>query len=112
MDQQASLAADHPNPAPQLAAQWARVRGNLQAEVGDVEYRTWLKQMTLAGIDGEEIVVHLPTRFLRDWVRSHYGDRLNALWQQENRAIRRVALRVGSTTALGGLAASTRCSSR
>jgi chromosomal replication initiator protein len=91
---------------PQLAAQWARIRGRLQSEVGDIEYRTWLKQMTLAGIDGDEIVIHLPTRFLRDWVRSHYGDRLNALWQQENRQIRRVALRVGGATALGGLAES------
>jgi chromosomal replication initiator protein len=91
---------------PQLAAQWARIRGRLQHEVGDVEYRTWLKQMTLAGIDGDEIVIHLPTRFLRDWVRGHYGDRLNALWQQENRQIRRVSLRVGGTTALNGLAES------
>ncbi len=90
----------------QLAAQWARIRGRLQHEVGDVEYRTWLKQMTLAGIDGDEVVVHLPTRFLRDWVRSHYGDRLNALWQQENRQIRRVSLRVGGGTALNGLAES------
>ena len=70
---------------PQLAAQWARVRGRLQNEVGDVEYRTWLRQMTLGGLDGDEITVHLPSRFLRDWVRSHYGDRLNALWQAENR---------------------------
>jgi chromosomal replication initiator protein len=91
---------------PQLAAQWARIRGRLQGEVGDVEYRTWLRQMTLAGIDGDEVVIHLPTRFLRDWVRSHYGDRLNALWQHENREIRRVALRVGGATALGGLAES------
>jgi chromosomal replication initiator protein len=91
---------------PQLAAQWARIRGRLQSEVGDVEYRTWLKQMTLAGIDGDEVVVHLPTRFLRDWVRGHYGDRLNALWQQENRQVRRVALRVGGATTLNGLAES------
>jgi chromosomal replication initiator protein len=91
---------------PQLAAQWARIRGRLQSEVGDIEYRTWLKQMTLAGVDGDEVIVHLPTRFLRDWVRSHYGDRLNALWQQENRQMRRVALRVGGATALGGLAES------
>jgi chromosomal replication initiator protein len=91
---------------PQLAAQWARIRGRLQNEVGDVEYRTWLKQMTLAGIDGDEVVIHLPTRFLRDWVRSHYGDRLNALWQHENRQIRRVALRVGGATAFSGLAES------
>ena len=46
-----------------MAAQWARIRGKLQSEVGDVEYRTWLRQMTLAGIDGDEVTVHLPTRF-------------------------------------------------
>ena len=83
----------------QLAAQWARVRGRLQTEVGDVEYRTWLRQMSLVGIDGDEVTVRLPTRFLRDWVRSHYGDRLSALWQAENRRIRRVDIRVGGGTA-------------
>ncbi|HEY6433950.1 MAG TPA: chromosomal replication initiator protein DnaA [Acetobacteraceae bacterium] len=78
-----------------LNAQWARVRSRLQREVGDVEYRTWLRQMSLAGIDGDEVTVHLPTRFLRDWVRDRYGARLNAMWQQENPAIRRVDIRVG-----------------
>ncbi|HET9018846.1 MAG TPA: chromosomal replication initiator protein DnaA [Acetobacteraceae bacterium] len=78
-----------------MAAQWARVRGRLQNEVGDVEYRTWLRQMSLGGIDGDEVTVRLPTRFLRDWVRSHYGDRLSALWQAENRQVRRVDIRVG-----------------
>jgi chromosomal replication initiator protein len=83
----------------QLAAQWARVRGRLQSEVGDVEYRTWLRQMSLGGVDGDEVTVRLPTRFLRDWVRSHYGDRLSALWQAENRRIRRVDIRVGEAAA-------------
>ena len=81
---------------PQLAVQWARIRGRLQNEVGDVEYRTWLRQMTLAGLEGDEITVRLPTRFLRDWVRTHYGDRLTALWMAENRAVRRVEIRVGN----------------
>lgn len=80
----------------QLAAQWARIRGRLQNEVGDVEYRTWLRQMTLAGLDGDEITVTLPTRFLRDWVRTHYRDRLNTMWQAENPEIRRVEIRVGN----------------
>jgi chromosomal replication initiator protein len=78
-----------------LTAQWARIRGRLQNEVGEVEYRTWLRQMALTGIDGDEVTVTLPTRFLRDWVRSHYGDRLNTLWQGENRHVRRVDIRVG-----------------
>ena len=79
----------------QLATQWARIRGRLQSEVGEVEYRNWLRQMTLAGADGDEITLHLPTRFLSDWVRSHYGERLNTLWHAENPTIRRVDIRVG-----------------
>ncbi len=81
---------------PQLATQWARIRGRLQSEVGDVEYRTWLRQMTLVGLDGDEVTVHLPSRFLRDWVRSHYGEQITKLWQQENPAVRRVEIRVGN----------------
>ena len=88
----------------QLAVQWARVRGRLQSEVGDVEYRTWLRQISLAGLDGDEITVCLPTRFLRDWVRSHYGDRLTALWLAENRQVQRVEIRVGSGVQIGPLA--------
>jgi chromosomal replication initiator protein len=85
---------------PQLAVQWTRIKGRLQAEVGEVEYRTWLRQMSLAGLDGDEITVTLPTRFLRDWVSTRYGDRLRAIWQSENPAIRRVDIRVGNATTL------------
>jgi chromosomal replication initiator protein len=79
----------------ELSAEWTRVRTRLQGEVGEVEYRTWLRQMSLGGADGDEITVLLPTRFLRDWVRSHYGDRISALWQAENSRVRRVDIRVG-----------------
>ena len=84
----------------QIAAQWARIRGRLHSEVGDVEYRTWLRQMTLVGTEADEITVHLPTRFLRDWVSARYGARLNALWQTENPKIRRVDLRVGGSVVI------------
>jgi chromosomal replication initiator protein len=91
----------------QLAVQWASVRGRLQNEVGDAEYRAWLRQMTLVGLEGDEITISLPSRFLRDWVRSHYGDRLTALWKVVNRKVRRVEIKVGGpTTAITGLAES------
>src|ERR1700712_663788 len=84
---------------PQIAAQWSRIRVRLQAEVGEVEYRTWLRQMTLLGLDGDEITVNLPTRFLRDWVSTRYGDRLRALWQAENPQVRRVDIGVCAVVA-------------
>ena len=83
----------------ELDAAWERVRTRLQAEVGDVEYRTWLRQLTLAGVDGDEVTLQLPTRFLRDWVRGHYADKLTALWQQEDRRVRRVDVRVAAARA-------------
>lgn len=76
-----------------LNEQWARVRARLLAEVGEVEYRTWLKQVALAGIDGDEVTVILPTRFLRDWVNKEYGELITAFWQAENPGIRRVDIR-------------------
>ena len=82
--------------SPGVAEAWARIRGRLREEVGEVEYRTWMRQMTLFTIDGEEAVVHVPSRFLRDWVRGQYGDRLRALWQAENLGVRRVEIRVAS----------------
>ncbi len=82
---------------PQLAAHWAHVRERLQGDVGETEFRMWLRPMTLGGLDGDEVTLLLPTRFLRDWVRGHYADKLNELWQAGDKRVRRVDIRVGGT---------------
>jgi chromosomal replication initiator protein len=96
------LATDVPVPVPaparvtdDLGAHWARVKARLRAEAGEAEYRSWLRQMTLGPLDGDEITVYLPSHFLRDWVRAHYGARLNVVWQSENPLVRRVDIRQG-----------------
>jgi chromosomal replication initiator protein len=79
----------------ELSAQWARINVRLQNAVGEVNYRAWMRHMRLGGVDGDEVTVHLPTAFMRDWVRDHYGATLKAAWQAENPAIRRVDIRIG-----------------
>ncbi|MGH7044070.1 MAG: DnaA N-terminal domain-containing protein, partial [Acetobacteraceae bacterium] len=81
---------------PRLDAQWGRVRTRLQSELGESEYRSWLRQASVGGLDGEELTLLLPTHFLRDWVRGQHGSRLCAAWQAENPAVRRVDVRVGA----------------
>ncbi len=61
---------------PKITAQWARVRGLMRSEVGDASYRSWLKPLTLVAVEEGEVHIAVPTRFMRDWVVSHYGDRL------------------------------------
>ena len=102
MEQEVGTLAPHASA--QIVSGWARIRGRLREEVGDSEYRSWLRQMTLHGVDGDEVVILLPTRFMRDWVNGHYGDRLRALWQAECPTVRRVDIRVSQGAASAGAA--------
>ena len=70
------------------AGEWARVVGRLKEEVGETAYRSWLRSMRLDRVEGGEGVIAVPTRFLRNWVATHYADRLLALWRAENDRIR------------------------
>lgn len=81
-----------------LEATWVRIRDRLKTEVGEVEYRTWLQQILLGPVEEDEIVLFLPSRFLRDWVRSQYGERLQTLWRQESKVVQRVELQVQKGT--------------
>ena len=72
--------------------EWDRVLGQLRDEFGDTAYRSWLQSLRLDRIDAGEAIVAAPTRFLRDWVATHYADRLLALWRSENPLIARLQL--------------------
>jgi chromosomal replication initiator protein len=72
-------------------ADWARVLGRLKREVGETAYRSWFHSMTVERVAGGEGVISVPTRFLRNWVATHYSDRLLALWHSENEAVRRIS---------------------
>src|SRR3954453_22396905 len=81
----------------QLNAQWARVRGRLRQEFGEATFRSWLKPLTLAGRRGADLRVSVPSRFMRDWVATHYADRLRTLWSSENPDIHSVEVIVDTT---------------
>jgi chromosomal replication initiator protein len=78
--------------------QWSRVRGMLREEFGETAYNTWLASLTLDGLEGERVLLSVPTRFLRDWVAAHYADRIRVLWRRVNPMISGVALNVMPTT--------------
>ena len=65
-----------------INARWTRVRGVLRAEVGDSAYKSWLKPLNLVEFADGVVKLSVPTRFMRDWVANHYGDRITALWSE------------------------------
>jgi chromosomal replication initiator protein len=65
-------------------AQWARIRGRLRGELGEAAFKSWLKPLTLKGLDDGIVRISVSTKFMRDWVSNHYGERLGNLWAEEN----------------------------
>src|SRR5579875_1463955 len=84
----------------EVQSQWVRVRTKLRAEYGDAAYRSWLRNMSLQGIEDGRAKIAVPTRFLRDWVAAHYADRIRALWNSENSGVVAVDILVSGGTAV------------
>jgi chromosomal replication initiator protein len=73
-------------------AQWARVRGKLRGEFGDAAFKSWLKPLTFKSSRDGTVFLSVSTRFMRDWVRSHYGERLHELWRDEDEGVRGIEI--------------------
>src|SRR5215510_14618556 len=73
----------------------------MKSEIGDDAFRNWLRPITLERIDDGHATLAAPTRFLRDWVATHYVDRILALWRAENGRMTRVSIVVGTPRQYG-----------
>jgi len=80
-------------------AAWGRVRDRLRAEFGDAEFKSWLSPLELCAMERGKVVIGVPTRFMGDWVRRHYLDRITALLGQEFKDLRDVEITVNKVVA-------------
>jgi chromosomal replication initiator protein len=75
-----------------INSRWTRVRGVMRAEVGDSAYKSWLKPLSLVDFADGKVRLSVPTRFMRDWVDNHYGNRLRELWAGPGSPVREVEI--------------------
>ena len=80
-----------------LNDQWRRVRARLQAELGEATFNSWFKQIDLIGVGDGRVMLSVPTRFIRNWIVSHYADRLSKLWADEDADFARVEILVAAS---------------
>ncbi len=79
---------------------WTQVRARLKSEFGDATYNSWIKPLSLVDVRDGRALIAAPTRFMRDWVLSHYGDRIRDLLALENTDIADIEIEVRAR--LGG----------
>ncbi len=87
------------NAAPALSIQFSAVKTQMQKEFGDTAFRSWLAPVDFVSYAGNVLQVAVPTRFIRDWVKSHYADRLRALWAKQGHSVIRVDISISGKAA-------------
>ena len=77
-----------------LDAAWASIRSGLRRDCGARTFDGWLKPAELGAFDGDsgELELLLPSQFMADWVRSHFGDRLALAWRSTLPLVRSVRI--------------------
>jgi chromosomal replication initiator protein len=75
---------------------WQKVKDRLRIELGDDVFSSWFTRMEIEAIDNGAVRLSVPTRFLRNWIQSHYSERVLSNWQAEEPAITRLELSVRS----------------
>ena len=75
------------------------MRERLRTEYGEGTFRSWFKLISYGDTRSGTMIFSVPTRFMRDWVRSNYSDRILALLAAENPDIRAIEFVVGKVTA-------------
>ncbi len=70
--------------------QWGQICSQLKTEVGETAFDSWLKPLTLGSFNDGVMNICVPTRFMRNWVITHYSDRIHKIWEKKNPDIKSV----------------------
>ncbi len=77
-----------------LGAAWESIRAGLRRDCGARTFDGWLKPAELGAFNPEtgELDIALPSQFMADWVRNHFGERLALAWRNALPIVRDVKI--------------------
>jgi chromosomal replication initiator protein len=79
-------------PTPEIMSLWKKIHNDMRQEFGEAIFRSWLKPLTLQAYYHGTMEVSVPTRFMRDWIQQHYGERILAMCSEANEEIKRLQI--------------------
>ena len=70
--------------------QWVQICGQLKNEVGETDYDSWLKPLSLGSFNDGIMNISVPTRFMKNWVITYYSERIRKIWENKNPNIKSI----------------------
>lgn len=79
-------------PSKEIRAVWKQVHKALRGEFGEAVFRSWLKPLTLQAQYHGTLEVSVPTRFMKDWIQTHYAKRILEMCAEKSSEIKRLEI--------------------
>jgi chromosomal replication initiator protein len=80
-----------------LAREWQDISLTLKREIGDVAFRSWLKDVEFVSPGPGEVVLKAPSAVACNWIKSHYADRIREVWTSRSPGMRRLDIKTDTT---------------
>lgn len=70
--------------------EWGQICSQLKLEFGETAYDSWLKPLSIGSFNNGVMNICVPTAFMKNWVITHYSDRIHKIWEHKNPEIKQV----------------------
>ena len=75
-----------------IKEKWNHALSVLRAELGEATFRSWFRHIEFGELVGEDLVLYVPTKFMKDWIHTHYGDRILSILKNNSAPIKNVII--------------------
>ncbi|MBI3441559.1 MAG: chromosomal replication initiator protein DnaA [Proteobacteria bacterium] len=82
-----------------IDASWQEIRSLLHKEFGGAAFKSWIAPIKPQSFNNGVLELAVATRFMRDWVKTHYADRIRQLWAQYHGVVARVDVVIAAPSA-------------
>ncbi len=68
----------------EMQAQWAIVRGKIRQKIGDAQFKSWIKVISLKDYVDSKVTLSVPSNFMRTRIIEQYLDIIKSYWLVQN----------------------------
>ena len=68
----------------EIQAQWVTVRGKIRQKIGDAQFASWIKLLTLEDYSDQKVTLSVPSNFIRTRIIEQYLDIIKSYWYVQN----------------------------
>lgn len=73
---------------------WYLIQNDLRREYGEESFKSWIGKLEFVECNNHAVTFNAPTRFIKDWIVSHFEVKLLKLWRKYVPTVKKISILV------------------